>query len=63
MACKDLEWSSLAKAQKFKLGFKLVRGAYLEKERARAKALNYISPICATKEDTDLNFDMILKRI
>jgi len=57
------ELHSLAKAQKFKLGFKLVRGAYLEKERARAKALDYISPICATKEDTDLNFDSCLKYI
>ena len=34
-------------------GFKLVRGAYMEKERARSKALNYPSPINDTKEATD----------
>ena len=42
---------------KFKLGFKLVRGAYMEKERLMAKNRNYESPICKTKIDTDKNFD------
>ena len=42
---------------KFKLGFKLVRGAYMEKERLMAKKGNYESPICKTKIDTDKNFD------
>ncbi len=37
----------------FILGAKLVRGAYMEKERARAKKNGYPSPIHATKEDTD----------
>ena len=37
----------------FKLGVKLVRGAYMEKENERAKAKNYLSPIYPTKEATD----------
>lgn len=41
----------------FYLGFKLVRGAYMEKERMLAKKGNYKSPICLTKSDTDKNFD------
>jgi proline dehydrogenase len=39
------------------LGAKLVRGAYMEKERARAKANNYPSPIQETKEDTDRDYN------
>ena len=38
-------------------GFKLVRGAYMEKERLIAKTLNIKSPICITKKDTDINFN------
>ena len=41
----------------FKFGFKLVRGAYMEKERDLAKINNYKSPICSTKNETDKNFD------
>ena len=47
----------IAKKNNFKLGFKVVRGAYMEKERQRAKELNYTSPICDTKEITDALFD------
>ena len=47
----------IAKKNNFKLGFKVVRGAYMEKERQRAKELNYKSPICDTKEITDALFD------
>lgn len=47
----------LAREQKIKLGIKLVRGAYLEKENTRAVKFNYPSPINATKEDTDKVFD------
>ncbi len=39
------------------LGVKLVRGAYMEKERDRAEELGYKSPIQPTKEATDTNFD------
>ena len=41
----------------FKIGVKLVRGAYIEKENDRAKKLNYESPICKSKEETDMNFN------
>jgi proline dehydrogenase len=40
---------------------KLVRGAYMEKERERAEKYNYPDPICATKEETDENFDQVLE--
>lgn len=44
----------------FKVGVKLVRGAYLEKENQRAKQHNYPSPLCKSKSDTDKNFDAAL---
>jgi len=47
----------------FKLGFKVVRGAYMEKERKRAKELSYISPICETKEITDALFNSTITYI
>ena len=53
--------TDLAKKEGFLLGFKLVRGAYMEKERDRAEANNYESPICISKEATDINFDQCLK--
>ena len=39
------------------LGFKLVRGAYMEKENERAKEKGYPTPICKNKEATDRNFN------
>jgi proline dehydrogenase len=39
------------------LGAKLVRGAYMEKERLRAKERGYASPIQATKADTDKDYN------
>lgn len=42
-----------ARAKGFKLGIKIVRGAYLEKERDRAKRMGYPSPIHASKSETD----------
>jgi len=46
-----------AKTKSYKIGMKLVRGAYMEKERERAELMGYPSPICATKELTDKNYD------
>ena len=43
------------------LGVKLVRGAYMEKERERAKAKGYPSPICPDKGATDAAFDEALR--
>jgi proline dehydrogenase len=47
----------------FKLGFKIVRGAYIEKERDRAEEKGYVSPICENKVTTDDNFNETLKFI
>ena len=46
-----------AKENKFELGMKLVRGAYMDKERERAAVLNYPSPINETKRQTDAEFN------
>jgi proline dehydrogenase len=46
-----------ARAKGYYLGVKLVRGAYLEKERLRAHEEEYQDPIQATKEDTDRDFN------
>lgn len=46
-----------AKAGGYFLGEKLVRGAYMEKERERAEEKGYPSPIHDTKADTDRDFN------
>ncbi|MBP6731518.1 MAG: proline dehydrogenase family protein [Chitinophagales bacterium] len=46
-----------ARAGNYLLGAKLVRGAYMEKERARAKELGYKSPISPNKKAVDRDFD------
>jgi len=54
-ACKD------AQDKKYFLGLKLVRGAYMEKERERASKMGYPSPINDTKADTDKLYDAALE--
>jgi len=57
------ELHSRAKNEGFKIGMKIVRGAYMEKERARAEERKYKSPICETKDITDKNFNETLTYI
>lgn len=46
-----------AEQRGFILGVKLVRGAYMEKERKRAAAMGYPSPIQPDKRATDRDYD------
>jgi len=48
-------------AQNYFLGAKLVRGAYMEKERKRAQENNYPDPIQPTKEASDEAFNTALE--
>ena len=50
-----------AKVKGFYIGMKVVRGAYMEKERARAEEKGYPSPICENKEASDINYDLATK--
>ena len=52
---------AIAQAEGFKLGLKIVRGAYMEKERARSEKMGYPSPIHPNKEATDNGFDEIIR--
>lgn len=52
---KDLHQK--AQNEGYKLGAKLVRGAYMEKERARAHDNGYEDPIQPNKESTDRDFN------
>ena len=47
----------IAKGKGYYLGYKLVRGAYLEKENDRAKEKGYESPMCESKKATDDNYN------
>nr|WP_297788049.1 proline dehydrogenase family protein [uncultured Allomuricauda sp.] len=50
----------LAVDEGFKIGAKVVRGAYMEKENERAEDKGYETPICANKSLTDENFNASL---
>lgn len=51
----------IAKEAGFILGVKMVRGAYMEKERKRALDLGYPSPIQPDKNSTDRDYDESLR--
>lgn len=50
-----------ARTNNYKIGIKLVRGAYMERENLRAHEMNYKSPIQINKERTDKDFDKAVK--
>jgi proline dehydrogenase len=50
-----------ARKNGYKIGLKLVRGAYLEKERARAIEKGYTSPLHTSKEATDRDYDAAVR--
>ena len=50
-----------AKLKGYHIGAKLVRGAYMEKERLRAQEHNYPSPIQSSKEKTDEDYNKALE--
>ncbi|GAA4271756.1 proline dehydrogenase family protein [Aquimarina gracilis] len=52
-----------ARVYGFKIGVKIVRGAYMEKENERAKEKGYLTPICKNKKHTDDNFNTTMKYI
>lgn len=53
--------AEIASQEKFFMGAKLVRGAYMEKERNRALSMNYPSPIQADKESSDRDYNLALQ--
>lgn len=50
-----------AKTDGFYIGMKIVRGAYMEKENLRAEEKGYPTPICESKEATDINYDAAIQ--
>jgi proline dehydrogenase len=56
-----MECFTRAEKGNYFIGAKLVRGAYMEKERVRAASLGYDSPINDTKAITDSHYDDALR--
>ncbi len=57
-----LQWlHNDARKDGFKVGIKLVRGAYMEKERLRAKNHGYRSPIQPNRQATDRDYNLGLR--
>jgi proline dehydrogenase len=52
-----------ARGAGYKLGVKIVRGAYLEKERERAKQMGYPSPVNPSKAATDEEYNRAITLI
>ncbi|MCK0132561.1 proline dehydrogenase family protein [Flavobacteriaceae bacterium F08102] len=50
-----------SKEKGYYIGMKIVRGAYMEKERKRAAEMGYPSPICKDKEHTDKNYNAAIE--
>ena len=50
-----------AQKKNYFIGMKVVRGAYMEKERERAKEIGYKSPICDDKQATDENYNTAIE--
>jgi proline dehydrogenase len=55
------ELKSLSEKEEFYIGMKLVRGAYIEKERERAEKMGYKDPMQKTKEATDNDYNNAVK--
>lgn len=51
----------IAQEKGYLLGAKLVRGAYMDKERERAAAMGYPDPIHQNKEETDRAYDEAIR--
>ena len=50
-----------AQEKGYHIGLKVVRGAYMEKERRRAEEKGYASPICKDKQSTDDNYNTAIE--
>jgi len=57
---KDIE---RAKRENYFFAAKIVRGAYIVSERARAKLMNYSDPICENIEETHNNYHSVIDLI
>ncbi len=60
LECLKMDFAK-AEQGNYMLGAKLVRGAYMEKERNRALEMNYPSPIHDSKEGTDKDYNAALE--